>query len=185
MSKTRKLIEAAVQKKPLDVKEVVEELMQEKVRGVLAGEVDSFDPLEEELTEEQEMEEFFAAFHEEYGHLPEDEQEKIMEELMAEIEDEEALSEDEEKFMEMFEEAFGELPIEEQEQLMDEILHELDEEMQELEEGEYEADQNVSAFISKASAKIQTKAASGTKGKGDPMKTAPKKQPSNKLPDVK
>lgn len=182
-NKKRELVESILNKKPLDVKSIVEEIMQEKARGVITESVENFE-YEEELTEEEELEAFFEEFHAEYGHLSEDEQAAIMEDLLAESEEEieTELTEDEEQFFADFEDAFGHLSEDEQESIMDEIFAETEEE---LSEGEYESDENVSAFISKASAKIETKAASGSKGAGEPMKSAPKQQPKNKLPDVK
>lgn len=85
MSKTKELIERVIQRKPLDVKEIVEELMAEKAKVVIAEKFDDYDPTDE-LTEEQEAEAFFEEFAAEYGHLPLDEQEKIMNEIMAEAE---------------------------------------------------------------------------------------------------
>lgn len=185
-NKHKELVEAALNKKPLDVRSIVEDLMQEKARAVLSESVNDFE-YGDDLTEEEELELFFQEFHEEYGHLSEDEQKEIMEELLAETDEategeETELTEAEEAFFKEFQEAFGDLDEDEQDAIMEEIFAEVEEE---LNEGDYEADQNVDAFISKASAKIQTKFASGKKGEGDPMKVAPKKQPRNHIPDVK
>lgn len=83
MSKARQLIEKAIGKKPLDVREIIEDIMQEKVRGVIAESMDSFDYEGEALTEEEEMNAFFEEFNAEYGHLPMEEQEEIMNSLMS------------------------------------------------------------------------------------------------------
>ena len=83
MSKVRQLIEKAIDKKPLDVREIIEDIMKEKVRDVIAESMDSFDYEGEALTEEEEMQAFFEEFHAEYGHLPMEEQEEIMNSLMS------------------------------------------------------------------------------------------------------
>lgn len=89
MADIKKLIEAAIEKKPLDIKEMINEIMTEKVRGVVTETVHGFE-YEDELTEEEELAAFFEEFHAEYGHLTEEEQLAIMEEISEEVELEEA-----------------------------------------------------------------------------------------------
>lgn len=87
MADIKKLIEAAIEKKPLDIKHMIDEIMTEKVRGVVTETVQGFEYADEqELTEEEELATFFEEFHEEYGHLPEEEQFAIMNELTEEEE---------------------------------------------------------------------------------------------------
>jgi len=89
MADIKKLIEAAIEKKPLDIKEMINEIMTEKVRGVITETVHGFE-YADELTEEEELAAFFEDFHAEYGHLTEEEQLAIMEEISEEVELEEA-----------------------------------------------------------------------------------------------
>ena len=181
MSKVKELIEKAIERKPLDIKEIVEDIMQEKVRSVIAEEIEEFNHLEEdELTEEQEMALFFAEFKEKYGDLPMEEQEQIMDELMAEAEAEEDSEEvefefdpsqfgfeNEEDFFEHFDSMYGDLAEDEQHEVFLEIM---------------ESEDAASAFISGQKRQIEKK--SKGKGAAEKMPVASKKQPSNKLPDV-
>lgn len=89
MADIKKLIEATIEKKPLDIKEMINEIMTEKVRGVITETVHGFE-YADELTEEEELTAFFEEFHAEYGHLTEEEQLAIMEEISEEVELEEA-----------------------------------------------------------------------------------------------
>jgi len=89
MADIKKLIEATIEKKPLDIKEMINEIMTEKVRGVITETVHGFE-YADELTEEGELAAFFEDFHNEYGHLTEEEQLAIMEEISEEIDLEEA-----------------------------------------------------------------------------------------------
>jgi len=108
----KKLIEAAIEKKPLDIKEMINEIMTEKVRGVVTETVHGFE-YEDELTEEEELAAFFEEFHAEYGHLTEEEQFAIMEEISEE--DELAA------FFEEFHAEYGHLTEEEQLAIMEEL----------------------------------------------------------------
>jgi hypothetical protein len=114
MSKVKQLIEKAIEKKPLDIKEMVDEIMRDKVKQVVAEATHGFE-YEDELTEEQETEAFFAEFNAEYGHLPLEEQEQIMNDLMS---DDDGMDE----FFAEFHEQYGHLSEEEQAEIMEKLV---------------------------------------------------------------
>ena len=84
-----KIIEAALAKKPTAIKEAVNQLMEEKVKAVIESIKPEFGTAVLESygadDDSDETDEFFEAFHAEYGHLPEDEQMALLEELEAEV----------------------------------------------------------------------------------------------------
>jgi len=121
MSKIKRLIESAVEKRPLDIKEMVDEIMREKIKETIVEEVYGFE-YGNESTEEDELQDFFEEFYAEYGHLPIEEQEAIMEELLSD--DDEELNEDEIAFLEAFEAEYGHLSEEEQEDIIKKLIDE-------------------------------------------------------------
>jgi len=93
----KKIIEAVINKKPLEIKEHVNTVLREKATKIVNDSEIYFEEdteIEDELTEEEtlELEKFFEEFKAEYGHLSEEEQEKILvgieEDLQKEIEEE-------------------------------------------------------------------------------------------------
>tara|TARA_R110000822_G_scaffold29647_7_gene86992 strand:- start:5 stop:499 length:495 start_codon:yes stop_codon:yes gene_type:complete len=91
-----KIIEAALAKKPTAIKEAVNQLMEEKVKAVIESIKPEFGTAVLEsygADDSDETDEFFEAFHLEYGHLPEDEQMALLEELEAEALEEDDLDE--------------------------------------------------------------------------------------------
>lgn len=121
MSKIKQLIESAVEKKPLDIKEMVDDIMREKVKEIVTESVYEFEYEDDDLNEDDDIETFFEEFHAEYGHLSLEEQKDIMEELISESDEE--LSEQEEFFAAFYDE-YGHLSEDEQAEIMAEILDE-------------------------------------------------------------
>ena len=104
----KRIIEEAINKKPLAIKELVDEALVAKSKEIIETVKPefadmTFNGVEEELEEDEteaddeDLEAFFTEFEAEYGHLPEDEQLDMLEMLEAELDAEEAeeLDEDE------------------------------------------------------------------------------------------
>ena len=85
---SRKIIQAVIDEKPLDVAEVFDEAIKEKAFELIESTQLEFayDDEEDELTED--MQRFFDAFEETYGHLPIEEQEAILAQLEDELDEE-------------------------------------------------------------------------------------------------
>jgi len=85
------MIEAVLAKKPLDVKNLVEEILTEKAFTLVSESDISFsDPEDEDEDDDNEddMEEFFEQFDAIYGDLPEDEQLDLLAQLENEVNEE-------------------------------------------------------------------------------------------------
>lgn len=77
-----KLVVESLNKKPYDMKETFNELINDKVREIIERKkVEVAENYFVETTEEDDTESFFEEFHAEYGHLPVEEQLEIMKEF--------------------------------------------------------------------------------------------------------
>ena len=93
------IIQAIIDKKPLDVQEYVTEMMTEAASGMIQEKTvvyqdpeefdDEFEDTDDDISDE-ELAGFFEDFHDEYGHLPEDEQLALMADFEAQLQEDNA-----------------------------------------------------------------------------------------------
>ena len=86
--KLKELLKAIVEKKPLEVKEHVNDLLTAKAAALINESQIVFSAEDHETQKpitDEEIEEFFEWFQAEYGHLPEEEQMALMKEYEAEL----------------------------------------------------------------------------------------------------
>ena len=98
----KRIIEEAINKKPLAIKELVDEALVAKSKEIIETVKPEFADMtfngveeisleeDESESEDEDLEAFFTEFEAEYGHLPEDEQLDMLEMLEAELDAEEA-----------------------------------------------------------------------------------------------
>lgn len=107
-SLAKTIIDEALNKNPVAIKEAVDKALTEKCKELIETMKPNLLKVEEEVTEEynledtEEREKFYADFHKEYGELPMEEQLEIMEKLEAEaiVEEDEEETVDEEEELE-------------------------------------------------------------------------------------
>ena len=88
---SKEIIEASMNKRPLDVEELFNQAIREECQRVVAEceiEYTSIDETDEILDEDAELQEFFKEFNELYGHLSEEEQLAILSEFEETLDEE-------------------------------------------------------------------------------------------------